>query len=136
MSDRMAQAFAVEDVADAAALSSDLRTSEAETELGAECASDQMQFCISYPAAHRIGRDHEVRGDLVEGIIHHASDQAANLPLDIIRRGGDAAMIMKQGARTDLAPIGAMSQRAMIAARMATCRKGGTPFILLQLKQY
>jgi hypothetical protein len=28
-------------VADAAALSSDLRTSQAETELGAECASDQ-----------------------------------------------------------------------------------------------
>jgi hypothetical protein len=40
MSDRVAQAVAVEDVADAAALSSDLRTSEAETELGAECASE------------------------------------------------------------------------------------------------
>jgi hypothetical protein len=40
------------------------------------------------------------------------------------QRGGEAAMIMKQGARTDLAQICAMSQRALIAARMATMKQG------------
>jgi hypothetical protein len=89
MSDQVAQAVAVEDVADAAALSSDLGTSEAGTELGAECAPIICNF--------------------------------ASLTR---QRGGEAAMIMKQGARTDLAQIRAMSQRAMIAARMANMQKG------------